>query len=116
MVFSVGVFNIFECLVTAFIIEVYIYIGEADTVRIEETLKKERVLYRIHIGNPKAVGNSASRSASTAGAHTHTHCSGCGDKVPDNEEVVGITHLADGFEFKIKPFRHFLGKTCGYVL
>ena len=57
MIFSVFFLDILEYAVASVIVKVDIHIGHVDTVRVEESLEEEVVLYRVDIGDLQAVCN-----------------------------------------------------------
>ena len=53
------------------IVEVGVYIGQRDTVGVEETLEQQVVLQRVKVGDMQAVGYHAARRATAPGTHAH---------------------------------------------
>ena len=95
---------------TPVIIEVDVYIGHGDTIRIEKTLEKQMVLDRIDIRDPQTVSYRRTGCRSSAGSDrdAHTSC-GC-NEILYNKEVAGEPHSFDGFQFKVDTLFYLIGK------
>src|SRR5690606_22135888 len=80
-----------------------INIGHADPFRVEKAFKDKIVLYRIHIGNPKTISHKASGRRSPSISDHYAFVPGIPDKIPNNEEIIHITHLAYDRQFILQP-------------
>ena len=88
--------HILNDLATAFLAEVRIKVGHADTFRVQETFENQRILHGIHFCDVHAICNDRSSAGTTAWAHGNALLFRIVDKIPNDQIVVHISHLADG--------------------
>ena len=91
--------------------DVCINIWIRNPFRIQESLKKQLVLDRVNIGDPKAISRQTSRCASATRANIDTALATVVDKVPDHDKIFLKLHLPDHVDFIFKPihvYRVFL--------
>ena len=95
MVGTVLAVDIVDDFLSAFVAEVHIKIGHADTFRVQKALEDQVVADGVDIGNADAVGRNAACAGTTARAHRNALTLGIVDIVPHDEVVVGVPHLLD---------------------
>ena len=91
--------DIAQNIVAAVVGEVHIDIGHGDALRIEESLKKEMICDRVHVGNAGQIGDEAAGGASSAGSHHHTFALCPVDEVLHDQEVGRESGFFDNTEF-----------------
>src|SRR5699024_1286829 len=72
--------------------EVYVYVGHAHALRIQEALKVEAVFDGVDVGDVQAVADHTARRAAAAGTDGDAAGLGVADEVRDDEEVVDKAH------------------------
>ena len=85
-----------------FVAEVDIYIRHAHTLRIEETLEDQTVLYRIDIRDPQGVRHDAACRRSPARPHHYAVASGVVYEIPYDKEIFHISHALYGGQFVVE--------------
>src|SRR5262249_61782724 len=70
----------------------------------EEPLEEQAVAHRVDVGDLEAVGGERPCRRSAAGADADPVRLREVDEVPDDQEVVGETHLANGLQLELKAF------------
>ena len=96
------------------ILEIHVDIRHADSVRVQETLEEELVLYRVQIGDFQAVSHNGTGCGTTSRPDHITFRTGCRNVVGHYEEVVRETHSADGLELEVYAL-DLLGRELGPV-
>ncbi len=104
----VQVGNITQYVLSAVIIKVYINIRQGDTVRIEESFKKQVIFERIYLSDTQAVCHNGTGRRTTSGAYTHTHLTALADKILHNEEVARETHCLHDMKLKADTLLHII--------
>ncbi len=97
-------YDIVEHTFPAFVIKVNVDIRHGYPFRIQETLKKKVVFYRVNIGDPGTKSNSRACSRASSGPYEHLHPACFGNEVLYNEKVTGKSHFPDHGKFKVEPF------------
>ena len=95
-----------EDFVSSLIVEIDIYIGQGDTVGVEETLEQEVVLEGIDVGDFQAVGHHGTGRGSTSRTHGDAHAAGRRDEVLHDEEVAGEAHVAHHTELELDALQY----------
>jgi hypothetical protein len=83
--------------------EVDVDVGERLSARVQEPLEEQRVADRVEVGDPQAVGHERPGRRAAAGADRDAGLAGEADEVPDDQEVVGVTHLLDRAKLELQP-------------
>ena len=96
--------HIVDDLLPAFVTKIDVDIRHADAFRIEKAFKDEVVPNGIHTGDAQAVGYDAAGCRTAPGTHHDALLPGVTDEVPDDEEIVDISHLPDDREFEPRTF------------
>ena len=91
-VFPIDVIN---DLLPTLVAEVYVKIGHADALRVQEALEDQIVPDGVDIRDAYAVGRNAACTGTTARAHRDALTFGVIDVVPDDKVVVGVAHGFD---------------------
>ena len=79
--------------------EVDVDVRQRDSFRVQEALEDEVVGDRIDVRDAEAVRDEASRSGATARTDRDPPLARVSDEVPDDQEVPGVLHLFDHFDF-----------------
>ncbi|MPM46385.1 hypothetical protein SDC9_93085 [bioreactor metagenome] len=95
--------NPLEYFVAAFVVEINVYVRHGDTVRVEEPLEQQIVFQRIDIRDSQAVCHSRSGCRSTARTNRNVHLACRVNKVLDDQEIPGKSHVGNGIDFKLQP-------------
>src|ERR1019366_2677999 len=77
------------------LVEVHVDVGHLLTARVEEPLEDESVANRVKVDDAQAVGDAAARGRTSARSHANPLLASVADEVPDDEEVVGESHVRD---------------------
>ena len=93
MIMPVDAVDVVDDLAAAVDAEVHVDIRHGHALRIQESLEKETVFYRVDLGYMQAVGHDAARGAPAAGADRDAAALGVADEVGDDEEIVHKAHL-----------------------
>src|SRR5215208_4554604 len=83
--------------------EVYVHIRHVDAVRVQKALEEQRVLQGIEVRDLKRVGDDGAGSRSPPGPDRDLPVLRILDKIPDDQEVVGETHLRNRLQLELKP-------------
>src|SRR5581483_6787473 len=70
--------------------------------RVEEALEQEPVADRVDVGDVQAVGGQRAGRRAPAGTDADAVLAREADEVPDDQEVVGEAHLADGLQLELE--------------
>ena len=102
LIFSIFFHHIVDDFLPPLIAEVHVDIGHGHALRVQETLEQQIVADGIDVGDAQAVAdNTAGRGASPR-SYGDSLGSGVVDKVPDNQEIVHITHGADHVQLVVQ--------------
>ena len=82
--------------------EVDVGVGKLLAARVEEALEQEVVADRVDVGDLEAVGDERAGGGAAARADADPVPLRERDEVPDDEEVVGEAHLADGLQLELE--------------
>ena len=116
VVLAVLLFYIAEHVAPAVIVEVDVYVGHIDTVRVEETLEQQVVFQGVDVGDVQAVGHNASGRAASSGADPGAFCPCRRDEVLHDEEVVREAHIRNGLQFELYLAGLLLGELLAVAL
>ena len=86
--------------------EVHVNIGHGYALRIQKALEQQRVPDRVKLRDAGAVGYHRARRGASSRAHRNSMLSRPVDVIPDNQEVVDISHFPDDRELIIEPFSY----------
>ena len=109
LVRAILVDHVVDDLAPSLIVKIDVDIGQAHTVRIQESLEQQIVLNRIHVGDAHTIRYGRPCGRSPARSHAHAHLAGGGGEVLHNEEVAGVAGAFDGLEFEIDALTDFVG-------
>ena len=84
--------------------EVDVHVRHRLAARVEHALEEEVVADRVDVGDLEAVRDERAGGGAAAGADADAVPLREGDEVPDDEEVVGEAHLADGLQLVLQSF------------
>ena len=107
--------DIVDDLAAALETEVHVYIGHGHALRVEEALKQKVVADGIDIGDAQRIGYDGSGCTASSGADHDPVLAGKINIIPDDEEIVDITHLTDGIQFVFKPCPQIRGGSTGII-
>ena len=107
-VFSVFSHYIINDFLPSFKAKVNINIRHGYTLRIQKTLKKQIILDRIEFRDSKRIGNQASGRRTSSGSNHDIMITGILDKIPDNQEIIHISHILNCIQLIGKTFFQFL--------
>ena len=102
VVLAVEAVDVVDDLAAAVDTEVDVDIRHGDALRIQETLKEQRILDRVDIGDVETVGDHAAGGAAAAGTDGDAVALGIADEVRDNEKIIHKPHLLDDAELIIQ--------------
>ena len=89
------------------IVEVGIYIGQRDTVGVEETLKQEVIFQWVEIGDMQTVGYYGTRSRTTPRTHAYAKfLTRTADKVHHDKEISREAHCLHYVQFEQDTVHH----------
>ena len=86
--------------------EVHVNIGHGYALRIQKALEQQRVPDRVKLRDAGAVGYHRSRRGASSRSHRDSMLSRPVDVIPDNQEVIDISHFPDDRELIIEPFSY----------
>ncbi len=107
LVLTVFVYDIIDDFRPALIAEIDVDIGHRHSFRIEEPFKKQIVSDGIYAGYTKCVCHKTACGRASARSDTYAVFPCIPDKIPDDEEVIHISHLPDDLQFIFKPLTVF---------
>ncbi|MCG3774995.1 MAG: hypothetical protein JW395_1823 [Nitrospira sp.] len=87
--------------------EIDVDVRHADAFRIQEALKQQAVLHRVHVGNRHGVADQTAGRRTAPWAYRNADGFRITDEVPDDEEVAGELHLLDHRDFAFQTFHVF---------
>ncbi len=96
--------DIINDLLPAFIAEINIDIRHRHTLRIQETLEQQAVANRVNICDMQAVRYNAACCRATPRSDRYIVFPCPVDEIPDNQEIVDISHLPDDTQLIVKLF------------
>ena len=108
--------HIVDDLAPAFKAEVDVKVGHADPLLVEEALEEEVIFQGIDIGDEEGIGCQGGRPRPPARAHHDLIFMGEADKIPDNQIVVGKTHVVDHRQLVIQALLIGLAADAGLPL
>ena len=99
--------DVIDDLLTALITEIHIDIRHGDAFRIEESLEQQAVTQRIELGDIHAVSDDGAGARTASGPDDNALTAGVVDEIPDNEEVIDVTHLGNHADFVFHAVARF---------
>src|SRR5690606_24496467 len=101
-ILSVFLADVFDHPFASIHAEIDVDIRHGDALRVEEALEEEIVAERVDVRDPEGVRDHAARRGAAPGADGDAILAGEVDEVPDDKEVVDVTHLADHVDLVIE--------------
>ena len=102
LIFSIFFHHIVDDFLPPLIAEVHVDIGHGHALRVQETLEQQIVADGIDVGDAQAVADNAAGRGASPRSYGDSLGSGVVDKVPDNQEIVHITHGADHVQLVVQ--------------
>lgn len=99
--------DVIDDLLTALITEIHVDIRHGDAFRIEESLEQQAVTQRIELGDIHAVSDDGAGARTASGPDDNALTAGVVDEIPDNEEVIDVTHLGNHADFVFHAVARF---------
>ena len=109
-VFPVFANHIVNHFLPAFKTEVHINIRHRYTFRIKETLKQELITDRINGCNLQTIRNNTAGRRASPRPYCDSMVLRIFDKIPDNKEIIHISHIPDRIKLVSQPVFQFLGR------
>ena len=93
---------IVDNLLPALIAKININIRHRYTLRIEKTLKKKTIAYRVNVRNLQTIRNNGAGCASAPRTYGNAVLTRPVNKIPNNQEVVHISHILYDIQLIVK--------------
>ncbi len=97
--------NVFDHLFAPIHAEIHVNIRHAHALWVQKPLEQQIVFDRVDVGDAHAERREAARGRTTPRTNGNTFAFRVMNEIPDNQEIPGVAHLFDNFQFDVEPLQ-----------